>query len=169
MALPRPSATEARAWLQAGNERSAAELLPLVGNAPLLALTESERGRGAILVSLLGTLAEPGRDPMALASRWQNQLQLKSEGGLPMESFIVLLQKWLFDLASFKLSGRHRLGEAAIRGVRQLTEKASAGGLIRCYNDLMKFRALASHPLNPQLFLEDLAERYLRALATERP
>jgi hypothetical protein len=29
----------------------------------------------------------------------------------------------------------------------------------------MKFRALASHPLNPQLFLEDMAERYLRALA----
>lgn len=168
MALPRPSAFEARAWLEASKESSASELLPLVGNAPLLALSETERGRGAILVGLLSTLTEPGRDPLVLASRWQNQLQLKSEDGLPMESFIVLLQKWLFDLASFKLSGRNRLGDSAIRGLRQLTEKASAGGLIRCYNDLMKFRALASHPLNPQLFLEDLAERYLRALAMER-
>jgi len=169
LALPRPSAAEARAWLEAANERSASELLPLVGNAPLLALSESERGRGAILTGLLDTLAEPGRDSLALASRWQNRLQLKSEGGLPMESFVVLLQKWLFDLASFKLSGRHRLGEPAIRALHRLTDKASAGGLIRCYNDLMKFRALASHPLNPQLFLEDIAERYLRALATERP
>jgi DNA polymerase-3 subunit delta' len=168
LALPRPSVEEAQSWLNRGNEKSAVALLPLLGNAPLMAVAETARGRGSILVSVLDSLADPGRDPLQLASRWQNQLQLKSEGGLPMDAFVQLIQKWLFELALFKMSGRHRLGANKKNSVQQLTDKASAGALIRCYNELMKFRALASHPLNPQLFLEDIAERYLRALAMER-
>jgi DNA polymerase-3 subunit delta' len=168
MALPRPSVEEAQAWLKSEKAKSAVDLLPILGNAPLLAVAEAERGRGSILVGVLESLAEPGRDPLQLASRWQNQLQLKSEGGLPMEAFVQLIQKWLFDLALFKLSGRNRLGINRKSSIQQLADKASASALIRCYNDLMKFRALASHPLNPQLFLEDVAERYLRALAAER-
>lgn len=168
MALPRPSVEEAQAWLKSEKAKSAVDLLPILGNAPLLAVAETERGRGSILMGVLESLAEPGRDPLQLASRWQNQLQLKSEAGLPMDAFVQLFQKWLFDLALFKLSGRHRLGASRRNSIKQLTDKASAGALIRCYNDSMKFRALASHPLNPQLFLEDIAERYLRALATER-
>jgi DNA polymerase III subunit delta' len=167
MALTRPTLVEAKAWLE-GQDRRAVEILPLVGYAPLLAVTESERGRDAILLGVMGTLAEPGRDPLALASRWQNQLQLKSDDGLPMETFVGLVQKWVFDLAAYKFAGRHRLGDSRTGALRQLADKASAAGLIRCYNDLMKFRALASHPLNPQLFLEDIAERYLRALASDR-
>lgn len=168
MALPRPSVVEAEAWLTRANVKSAVGLLPMLGIAPLMAAAEAERGRGPILMGVLESLADPGRDPLQLASRWQNQLQLKSETGLPMEAFIQFIQKWLFELALFKLSGRNRPGIDRRASMQQLTDKASAGALIRCYNDLMKFRALASHPLNPQLFLEDVAERYLRALATER-
>lgn len=168
LALPRPSAVDAEAWLKRENGKSAVGLLPLLGNAPLMAIAETERGRGSIFMGVLESLVEPGRDPLQLASRWQNQLQLKSEGGLPMDAFVQVIQKWIFDLALFKLSGRSRLGSNRKNSIQQLTDKASAGALIRCYNDLMKFRALASHPLNPQLFLEDVAERYLRALAAER-
>lgn len=168
LALPRPSLPEAKAWLEAENAKNASDLLPLVGNAPLLAVAEETSGRGAILTGLLASLADPGRDPLQLAVRWQNLLQLKSESGLAMETFVQIVQKWLFELALVKFSGRHRLGEACKQASRHLAEKASAGALIRCYNDLMKVRALAAHPLNPQLFLEDIAERYLRAVAMER-
>lgn len=166
--LRRPSLPEARAWMESENARKAIDLLPLVGHAPLLAVAEEAAGRGAILTSVLASLADPGRDPLQLAARWQSLLQLKSDSGLGMETFVQLVQKWLFELALVKLSGRQRLGEACQQASRHLAEKASAGALIRCYNDLMKIRALASHPLNPQLFLEDIAERYLRAVAMER-
>jgi DNA polymerase-3 subunit delta' len=167
--LPRPSIVQAQDWLGQQGEKGLAELLPLVGDAPLAALAENECGRGSILLGILATLVEPGRDPLALAGRWQTQLQLKSDAGLPIDSFIRVVQKWVFDLALTKLAGRSRFGGNRAESARQLADKANAGNLIRCYNELMKFRALASHPLNPQLFLEDVAERYLRALATERP
>lgn len=163
--LPRPATEAARAWLQAQGDAAAAELLPLVGGAPLLALQES--GRGSALSGLLATLAEPGADALALAARWE--AQLKNEDGLNMEGLVAVVQKWIFDLVQQKLAGRTRFLAGREKLAARMAEKASAQGLIRCYNDLVKIRALASHPLNPRLYLEDLAVRYLRALAIERP
>lgn len=166
--LARPALADAQAWMSASGNRTAAELLPLMGGAPLLALREAERGRGSSLATLLGSLAEPGRDPLALAARWESQLQAKNDGGLTMDYLVDVIQKWVFDLVQLKLAGRSRFaGGKAAAGTR-LATSASARGLIRCYNDLLKMRALASHPLNPRLYLEDLAERYLRALASDR-
>jgi DNA polymerase III subunit delta' len=167
--LPRPSMDQANAWLQQHGGSAAVALLPILGQAPLLALEEVERGRASIMSSVLRSLADPGHDPMALAARWQNQLQLKSDAGLPLERFVWVIQKWVFDLVLAKLAARTRLGGLGADTSKRIAHAAGAAGLIRCYNDLMKFRALASHPLNPQLFLEDVAERYLRAVAAERP
>lgn len=163
--LPKPTVAEACKWLKGQGDAKAEELLPLVGNAPLMAKRECEGGRGPVLGALLASLSEPGRDPLALAARWQSQLQLKNDAGLPMENFVRLLQAWVFNLALRKMADRDRIGATRAEALRALAGRASSTGLIRCYNDLMKFRALASHPLNPQLFLEDMAERYLRALA----
>lgn len=164
--LPQPALAEATEWLAAKGDRQAAELLPLVGGAPLLAIEESERGRGSALAGLVASLTDPGRDPLALAARWEAQLQTKGEGGLPMETLVGALQKWVADLAQCKLAGRSRYHSA--KGMAGSVEKASAMGLIRCYNELVRMRALASHPLNPRLFLEEMAARYLRSLTTEQ-
>lgn len=164
--MARPPLAEAREWLAARGDREAAELLPLVGGAPLLAIEESERGRGSALTGFVTSLTDPGRDPLALAARWETHLQTKGEGGLPMETLVGALQKWVADLAQCKLAGRSRYHSA--KGMVGSVEKASATALIRCYNDLVRMRALASHPLNPRLFLEEMAARYLRSLATER-
>jgi len=168
LTLSRPPLAEARQWLARKNDVQAAELLSLMGGAPLLALQESERGHGSALTGLVASLAEPGQDPLALAARWETHLQLKGEAGLPMESLVATVQKWVFDLAQQKLAGRGRFLDDKAATARQLVNKATATGLIRCYNDLVKMRALASHPLNPRLYLEDMAERYLRALRAER-
>lgn len=167
--MPRPSLAEAHAWLVEKGGEKVGELLALMGGAPLLAWEESERGRGAALINLLNSLAEPGLDPLALAARWESQLQLKGEAGLTMETLVGVVQKWLFDLAQQKTVARGRFIDGRVQAARRLVATCSVGGLIRCYNDLAKMRRLANHPLNPRLYLEDLAERYLRALATNRP
>jgi DNA polymerase-3 subunit delta' len=162
--LPPPGRPEAVAWLAMQGDAAATDLLPLMGGAPLLALQESQRGRGPAFKAVVASLAQPGQDPLALAARWESQLQLKGDTGLSMEVTVGTVQKWVFDLALDKMAGRRRFGD----GDARLAGNAAVGGLIRCYNDLLKMRALASHPLNPRLFLEEMAERYLRALAKDR-
>ncbi len=163
--LPRPGADEARAWLSKSGGAQAAELLPLLGFAPLLALEEQRRGRLPAILGFVGTLSDPGSDPLALAARWETHLQGKGDGGLTMEILVGLLQKWVFDLVSMKLAGRARHHASA--ALSRAGDRATVSGLIRCYNELVKMRSLASHPLNPRLFLEEMAMRYLRALAPE--
>jgi DNA polymerase III subunit delta' len=167
--LPRPTLSQARGWLVEKGGATAEELLALMGGAPLLAWDERERGRGGALIALLDSLAEPGRDPLALAGRWESQLQLKGEAGLTMETLVGVVQKWLFDLAQQKMVARGRFIDRRAQAANRLATTSSVAGLIRCYNDLLKMRRMANHPLNQRLYLEDLAERYLRALATDRP
>jgi DNA polymerase III subunit delta' len=167
--LGRPSSSDAQRWMSDQGAAKAGDLLPLMGGAPLLALREIEQGRAEVLSSLASSLAEPGRDPLALAAGWESLLQAKNDSGLSMETLVGIVQKWVFDLGLYKLAGQTRYfrGERA-KTLGNLANKASVPALIRCYNELLKMRALASHPLNPRLCLEDMAERYLRALAVER-
>ena len=165
MKLPKPGLAEASDWLSQTKDKAALELLALMGGAPLRALAESQSGRAAAFGAVVAALAEPGEDPLSLAARWERQLQLKDDAGLSMESLIDIVQKWVLELVQRKLAGRGRYFTDRSRVVEQLAGRATAVGLIRCYNDLVKMRALASHPLNPKLYLEELAERYLHAIA----
>lgn len=164
LSFRRPEKAEAEAWLQSTPDALA--LLPLTGGAPLAALDEAEKGGGKSWKALLATLSAPGGDSLALAGRWESQV--KSDGGMTMEELVGLVQKWVFDLALRKSAGRLRFFEGMEHKIDELIGQASSAGLIRCYNDIIRTRGLASHPLNPRLFLEELAERYLRALAGQR-
>ena len=168
MKLPKPSLAEASAWLTGMGEKEALELLPWVGGAPLRALAESQSGRTAAFNAVVASLAEPGSDPLSLAARWELQLQLKDEAALSMESLIGVVHKWVLELVERKLASRGRYFTDRSRAIDKLAGQATVGGLIRCYNDLVKMRGLASHPLNPRLYLEELAERYLRAISGGR-
>ena len=169
LALSRPDVAAAKRWLDISGYKDTHQLLPMLGNAPLLLAEELDRGHGKAFGDLLSSFAAPGRDSLALATRWQSALAARNEEGVSMDAFVQLLQRWLFELSMVKSGGRCRLGKEEGASIAKIAAGAASGALIRCYNDLMKCRALASHPLNPQLFLEDIAERYLRALASERP
>lgn len=166
----KPTAVESVDWLTRHDAAGAVDLLPLMGGAPLLAVQESGNGRASVLASYLDTLANPGKDPLALAARWEPMLGGKNEGGLTMDVLVTVMQKWLFDVAARKLAGRTRFIQGKrLKALDALAQGASVAGLIRCYNDVIKMRSLATHPLNARLFLEDMAARYLRALTPERP
>lgn len=161
--LPRPAAADASAWLERQAPTVPAELLDLLGGTPLSVLREIERGHAAALAGLLDSLSAPGDDPLALAARWESWV--KGGDSLPMTAFVEVVQKFLFDLCLYRIAGTARF----VAPQRLAGKAADVAFLIRCYNDLMKMRALAAHPLNPRLFLEELAERYLRALASSNP
>ena len=158
----RPEPLLAERWLAAEGVKSAPELLRLAGGAPLIAAEWAEQGRLDSYRKAIDVLAEKSTDPVAMAAKWSTLV--KSEQGFDLTQLVETVQKWVFDLALLKLSGSCRYHESWRDTLSGLAAKASNAGLLSCYNDLLRIRAVVKHPLNTQLFLEDMAARYLRAL-----
>lgn len=162
----RPDARQASQWLSERGGEKALPLLALTGGAPIRALEEYESGRMEVLGDIGASLFDAAGDFLALADRWE--AYVKKDGGLKMEELVIAVQKGLFDLADFKMTGRLRFFAGRERQAENIARRADLASMLSYYNDLLKARALASHPLNPRLFLEDIAARYLRAIAPAR-
>ncbi|MBI5922295.1 MAG: DNA polymerase III subunit delta' [Betaproteobacteria bacterium] len=162
-----PDQELAQEWLTQEGVKSAAELLQLVGGAPLLAANWVEQGRLETYGKALEPLADNPDDPVAMAAKWSGLLKTETGFGLP--HLVEALQKWLYDLLLLKLTGKLSYHQAWRKKLEVLERRASVVGLLAGYQELLKIRAVARHPLNTQLFLEDLATRYLRLIALEKP
>lgn len=162
----RPDRELAQRWLTQQGVKSAAELLQLVGGAPLLAASWAEQGSLETYRKTIEALTDEADDPVAMAAKWSTLI--KPEQGFDLPQLVESVQKWLFDLLLFKSAGELRYHEAWRKKLEVLAARVSETSLLSCYQDLLRIRAVARHPLNTQLFLEDLATRYLRLLALRR-
>lgn len=164
--MSRPDARTAGDWL-AGKQREAGRLLGVSGGMPLRALALGEQGWGKLVAALETALGDVDQDEMSLASAWE--ALLKNSEVFAMADLITLLQQWLSDLLNRQMAGRVRFFGDAEAIHRRLLGRTSVPALFHCYNQLQAARPLANHPLNPRLFLEDLAARYLATFAATRP
>jgi DNA polymerase-3 subunit delta' len=162
----RPELPLADQWLTGKGIAKSAELLRLVGGAPLLAVEWAEQGRLDSYNEVIEVLAGKPVDPVAMAAKWAALVKVEHSYGLPQ--LVETVQKWVFDLVLLKTAGAVRYHDAWRSRLETLVAKASAAGLMTCHNDLLRIRAVAQHPLNTQLFLEDMATRYLRSLSPPR-
>lgn len=153
-------------WLNAEGVKGARDLLRLTGGAPLLARDWAEQGRLDCYGKAVDVLANKPVDPVAMAAKWS--ALLKGEDAFDMPQLVETVQKWVFDLVQLRISGEIRYHEAWRSRLQGMAASASTANLLACYNDLLRVRAVARHPLNAQLFLEDMAARYVRALANVR-
>lgn len=164
--LARPGEEEALDWLhREGVGKDAGALLPVLGGAPVAIKEWLEDGRGAAARAVIASLLEAGNDPVSLASRWS--VLLKDQEGLTRENLVGLVQRWVHDLVLFRLSGQVRFMPAHRAALGKLAPGLSIPRLLACYNELLRIKAVSFHPLNAQLFLEDLAARLLMATATK--
>ena len=164
--IGRPDATQAHAWLVSEGIAEAGKLLQVTGGSPLTAAIWAEQGRLAAYQGSIDVLTKPEEGPLTMAMRWDSQLRASADASL--ETLVEQVQKWLVDLIQVKLADQPRFHLAWHENLKILAGPASLGRLFNCYNELMDIRAVAGHPLNAQLFLEDLASRYLRALRPEK-
>ncbi|MBI3525880.1 MAG: DNA polymerase III subunit delta' [Betaproteobacteria bacterium] len=162
----RPDSLMAEQWLTAKGVKSAAELLRLTGGAPLLAADWAEQGRLESCKKAIEALSEKPGDPIAIAAQWSGLLKGGQEFGL--QQLVETIQKWVYDLVLLKIAGRLQYHHDWRSKLEPLAARASHTGLLTCYADLLRIRSVVRHPLNAQLFLEDMATRYLRGLAAGR-
>jgi DNA polymerase-3 subunit delta' len=160
--FPRPNPQQATHWLTTEGVSEAESLLKLAGGSPLLARDWAQTGYLDTYRKAIEVLTEKAGDPVQMAARWS--VLIKGEGAFDLPQLVEGVQKWLFDLVQIKLAGEvsfHLPWRNALAG---LAAKAEVAALLRCHEDLLRIRAVVRHPLNTQLFLEDLAARYLIAL-----
>jgi DNA polymerase-3 subunit delta' len=151
--LPAPETAGVLRWLSEQGVEHPESALAAVGGAPLAALkgatTEADR------VAFIDGIRQPRFDPIALAEKVQRT---------PPWDVVGWLQRWSFDLLLARSTGtvRYHLGhEKLIEEISRRCEPASIAAFLR---RLAQARALARHPLNPKLFVEDLLLQYQRLI-----
>lgn len=155
----RPGDKDARDWLAVRKLSAESKWLPFFGNAPLAVAEAEKSGRLEALDSLVSDLLKP-QDALAQAARWESLV--KADSALGVEELVTTVQKWLADLSRCRVgSAPTFFTQPALNG---LAQRASLPALMQAEKEVTRMRALASHPLNTRLFLEDLCIRAFKPL-----
>ena len=151
-ALPMPDNVEALAWLKEQGLADADAWLREQGGAPLAALAQSESGNREELEALLHVLARPS---IEAALKIADKLSK-----LPLGALVSWQQRWLYDLVSYKLSGRIRYYPRYQKEVAALASSVHTAKLLLAIKSTNEQRAIADHPLSPKLFVEAMLLDY---------
>ncbi|NYE60199.1 DNA polymerase-3 subunit delta' [Duganella sp. 1224] len=151
-ALPMPNHAEALAWLKAQGVADADSWLREQGGAPLAALEQAESGSREDLETLLQLLAHPSVEgALKVADKLQK---------VPLGGPSSWLQRWLYDVFSYKLAGNIRYYPRYQKELASLADKIHVSRLLAAIKGANERRATADHPLSPKLFLEEMLLEY---------
>jgi len=146
----------AAVWLRAQGVADPEGSASFSGNAPLAALEQA--GLAELRGRLTELLADPELDPVRGAEPFV---------AAPLSEVVIWLQKWVYDLLRMRSGAapRYHPGESA--RLARLARPLDPIAVARFARKVAEARALALHPLNPRLMLEDLLIQY-RELAGGR-
>lgn len=167
----KPDARLSQAWLDQEQVKDSRALLALAGGMPLLAQRLAQGQLPARHKRFLAAVADPGgEDPLRLAAELEAWLGRgkAADSEVDMPALVDWLQKWVLDMARVASGIEPIFHPDARSALVSLGQKTSLPALFACYNDLQRARAVARHPLNSRLFLEDMLFRYGRLFTGER-
>ncbi len=115
VAMPAPDRETASNWLRQQAVEQPETMLAAVGYAPLVALRMAQAGQAVQYAQLIQQLAQPKHlDTLALANSLQSI-------GLPV--VVDWLQKWCYDLISYRSCGRIRYSPDRVSAVRAVSDR----------------------------------------------
>ena len=156
LTLALPPREVALQWLEAQGVKETAFHLAQAGGAPLEALAASlDRQEAEQFIRMVSQSARI--DPFEASARW---------GRAGYLSIVILLQKWIYDLAAARLSGVVRYYPAQAKVLQNLSSKVNLPDLLEYQRTLAEARGQATHPLNAELQLEALLLRYSQLFAS---
>ena len=152
IALPTPQAASAEQWLTGEGIADPALSLAQTGNAPLAALALDDGEFWAQRRTLLGALAAPHVEALALAEQVRE---------FPVGRLLGWLQRWTYDLLSAKSIGRVRYNPDFQKALTELAAPLRAADIARYHRALVGQQRSVNRPLNPRLFIEQLLLSYV--------
>ncbi|MFA9273431.1 MAG: DNA polymerase III subunit delta' [Candidatus Aquirickettsiella gammari] len=155
LTLTMPSKEQGLAWLKTQGVKDADVWLAQQGGAPLLALEMSQSEDLKELDELLRTLARPDIES-SLKTAYNMQK-------MDMPRTVSWMQRWLYDIFSYKQTGLIRYYPKHQTDIAKLAERINIDKLMHLIKNVQDRQAIASHPLSGRLFLEDMLLEYSSA------
>lgn len=152
IALSFPEKNQALAWLKQQGQNEAEELLALQGGAPLAAFDLAQSGQLQEVQELLQVLIQPS---VTMALKVADKLQ-KSD----LTELTGFVQRWLYDLLACKQAGVIRYYPRQQKALQVLAARLDNYALTQLLKRTQERQAVASHPLSPKLFLEEMLLDY---------
>jgi DNA polymerase-3 subunit delta' len=148
--MPLPARSDALSWLKSQGIKDAENALDYAGGSPLLALQIAEEGEASS--NLVKNLALGAKlDAFACAPLFLS---------IGMERALETLQKWVFDLAGYKLAQTLRYHPQQGSALQALCKSVNLNLLLSFQNKLLDAKKTANHPLNNELQLENILLQY---------
>lgn len=137
-------------WLAGQGLKDPESRLRYAGRAPL-AVLEEDAGTARAREALSAALARPEATALDLADACQ---------GIAPDVVVGWLQKWAYDLVAARTGGAIRYHVRQESAVRAIARGLPRVALLRFERSLSAARAVALHPLNARLFIEEICLRY---------
>lgn len=150
--MPLPSKYESLEWLIAQGVKNAELLLDYAGGAPLAALQAADDNDA--LMTLINQLT--------LGAQLQPFTCAPAFLALGMERAIDTLQKWIFDLMSYKLTQKSRYHAQHIKTLQALCKGVNLNLLMSFQQRLSDAKKMANHPLSNEMQLENMLLHYTK-------
>jgi DNA polymerase III subunit delta' len=155
--MPIPDEAQAMAWLQEQGIVNAKQQLAYLEGSPIKVFTEQAQ---------FNQLSEIWR-LLATANKLEPHIAAPALIANSVESGIIALQKWLYDLLAMRLGQHNRYHLAHADVLKVLAEKVNLDRLFVLQKKCNELRKLALHPLNHELQMESLLLEYTRAFGAK--
>lgn len=152
IAFPLPTFEQGASWLAGQGVAAPESLLAQAGNAPLAALELVDEEIQALRRGLLSQLASPQTfDPVAWVEKNDKQ---------DLPSLVRWLQQWVYDLLACHMGLPLRYQLDYQDEIRALASRLNLSDALRVQQALLGAQKNVHHPLNAQLFLEQMLLSY---------
>jgi len=151
-ALTMPDRAAALAWLATQKIARPEQFLAEQGGAPLAALEASQSDSVLLQEEFLQFLHRPALDG---ALKTADKMQ---KTAIPL--LLSWMQRWLYDVFSFKLTGKIRYYPRYQKEIKQIASGIAIASLLKLLAANTQRRAVADHPLSAKLLIEDMLLEY---------
>jgi DNA polymerase-3 subunit delta' len=155
--MPMPNEAQALAFLNAHQVNKAIEQLAYSDGSPIRVLNEQVQ---------YAQLTEVWKQ-LELGSKLQPNIVAGMLIAHSVESGIIALQKWLYDLAAMQMTKQVRYHLAHTKALQLLADKVNLSVLFQLQKKVEAIRQLALHPLNHELQMESLLLDYTKLFASK--
>ena len=150
--MPVPDEAQALAWLNLKGVQNPAQQLAYLEGSPIKVLSEQAQ---------FDQLSEIWKH-LALGRKLDSQAAAPVLITSSVETGIVAIQKWLYDIVTIKLGQQLRYHVQHGRALQVLADRVNLGRLFELQKKTNELRKLASHPLNHELQMENLLVEYTK-------